>query len=113
MSNINICDWFWLRESGKSVFASRRQIEVPIDDPEYQAWCAKGHRPQPYPKNMRGNESRDEMNNVLRPYGLRVFPLTPAEYAIEEEAREAGVLTRYAARRQWELEQERERRRNR
>lgn len=106
------CDWFWLREDGKTVFSSKRQIEVAIDDPVFQKWLAAGGTPYPYPKDMHGNESRDEMNAILRDYGLRVHPLTNEELAVEEEAREAGVLTRFEARRQYDLEQERDRRRN-
>ena len=106
------CNWYWLKKDGKTVFSSKRQIEVPIDDSQFQKWLAAGGIPAPYPKDTRGNESRDEMNGILWDYGLRVHPLTAGELAVEEEAREAGVLTRYEARRLHDLEIERDRRRN-
>lgn len=106
------CDWFWLREDGRTVFSSKYQIEISIDDALFQRWLAAGGIPLAYPRDKLGNESRDEMNAILWDYGLRAHPLTKEELAVEEEAREAGILTRFEARRLHDIEIERDRRRN-
>ena len=74
----NPFDWYWKKLDG-SAYHSRREREVPADDPEYLAWLAEGHVPYQYPMDNYGKENRDWMLTILKPWGLRIYPLIEAE----------------------------------
>ena len=78
-------DWFWLRADGLSVYSTRYNEEMSVEDPRYQAWLERGAVPTGYPVDENGEESRAELAAVLRdaskdgPYPLRVYPLSLEE----------------------------------
>lgn len=78
-------DHYWLRANGQ-LYSSARNIEVGDDDADYQAWLAVGNQPTMYPNDSTGVESIEELDKVLKPYGLRASPLT------EEDLREAAEV---------------------
>jgi hypothetical protein len=86
----NPFDWYWKKRDG-TVFSSRRERELPADDPEYQAWLAKGHVPETYPVDTYGKENRDWMLALLKPWGLQIYPLTEAEEAEENMALRGSI----------------------
>lgn len=111
---------YWARANGM-IYSSERNMEVPADDEEYQAWLAAGGLPTAYPKDKNGNESVAELDAVLAPYDLRASSTTAEEqrrlaFEIEadplldrglsyrEEAaawRRAGVLERATEADEW------------
>jgi hypothetical protein len=100
---MNPYDHYWRKKDG-SVYSSRREREFPADDPEYLAWLVKENRPYEYPVDTYGKENRDWMLQILKPFGLRIYPLTEAEEYDEKILRqtrlvavEAGCLTRELA----------------
>ena len=86
----NPFDWYWRKRDG-SAYHSRRQREFPADDLGYQEWLAKGHTPRPYPVDNYGNENRDWMLAILKPWNLRIYPLTEVE-AHERNWRQSGDI---------------------
>lgn len=74
----NPFDWYWRKKDG-TAYHSRREREVPADDPEYLAWLAEGHVPYQYPMDNYGKENRDWMLAILKPWNLRIYPLTKVE----------------------------------
>lgn len=75
----NPSDWYWLKSDNTTLYSSAQQKEVTTSDPQYLAWIEQGYVPSWYPKDTQGNDSREELVNVLKPYGLRVYPLTSME----------------------------------
>jgi hypothetical protein len=90
----NPFDWYWRKRDG-SAYHSRREREVPADDPEYQAWLAEGRVPQQYPVDTYGKENRDWMLALLQPWGLQIYPMTEAEEAEENRALQADIEAGY------------------
>lgn len=79
MRRYNPSDWYWLKSDNTTLYSSAQQKEVTTTDPQYLAWLEQGNYPSWYPKDAQGNDSREELVNVLAPYGLRVYPLTSME----------------------------------
>ena len=75
-------DWYFKRDSG-AVYCTARGVELSAEeaaqDEEYQSWlvCTGGWVPQ-YPA-VDGVESRESLVGMLRPDGVRVYPLSLAE----------------------------------
>ena len=69
MANYNPQDWYWLKSDGK-IFSSKTSSVIQSSDKTYQAWVAQGNAPTPWPKDATGNESDQELVNVLEPYGI-------------------------------------------
>jgi len=92
----NPYDWYWRKRDG-SAYHSRRQREVPADDPEYQVWLAKGHTPMQNPGDNYGQEKRDLVVAVLKPWGLKIYPLTEAEEYEEDRNYEGYCESRLAS----------------
>lgn len=82
----NATDWYFRRENG-AVYGTRRGVEMTPDeaahDQEYQDWLAANSGwVTPYP-DVDGVESRDLLADILRPDGVKVYPLTLAEIRAE------------------------------
>ncbi len=86
----NPYDHYWRKQDG-SAYHSRRECEVPADDPEYQAWLADGNVPKEHPRNHYGEEDREWMLAILQPWGLKIYPLTETEEYEENQSLQGQV----------------------
>jgi hypothetical protein len=68
MADYNAKDWYWVK--GSDVFSSKRGTLVDPNDAGYTAWKDLGNTPTPWPKDASGNQTSEEMDAVLAPYGM-------------------------------------------
>lgn len=75
--NFNPENWYWLADDGR-VYGTKNQRIVDSHDADYSEWINKGMSPTPWPRDLEGNQTEDELQATLAPYqtffvGLKAY----------------------------------------
>lgn len=68
---MNVFDHYWLADDGR-LYSSAKQLMVSAADAGYVAWTGAGNVASAWPRDLAGEQTIEEMQNLLTPWGLFV-----------------------------------------